>query len=142
MSEEQRISETECAMLDGIRRLLQADPRVAFALVFGSEARKAAHAHSDVDIAIGLAGGAGLDALTVGALIAKLQAAAARPVDVVLLDEAPPGLAYRVFRDGEPIVINDRAALGRRLARAVLEYLDFRPVEEQFTRAVLRSRHG
>jgi len=55
----------------------------------------------------------------------------------VLLDEAGPGLAYRVFRDGRVILDRDRRALVQRKARAILEYLDFRPVEETFTRAVL-----
>jgi len=129
-------------MLDELGRLLQDDPRIAFALVFGSRARGSSHAGSDLDLAIGLAPGTTLDALALGHLISRLEAAAGRTVDLVLLDEAPPGLAYRVFRDGRPLVVKDRAALSRRLARAVLEYLDFKPVEDQFTEAVLRARHG
>jgi len=35
------------------------------------------------------------------------------------------------------ILDRDRRALVQRKARAILEYLDFRPVEETFTRAVL-----
>ena len=129
-------------MLDEIGRVLQADARIAFALVFGSRARGSSHAGSDVDVAVGLAAGTALDAMDVGRLVSALEAAAGRSVDLVLLDEAPPGLAYRVFRDGQPLVVNDRAALTRRLARAILDYLDFKPVEDQFTRAVLRPHHG
>ena len=129
-------------MLDEIGRVLQADARIAFALVFGSRARGSSHAGSDVDVAVGLAAGTSLDAMDVGRLVSALEAAAGRSVDLVLLDEAPPGLAYRVFRDGQPLVVKDRAALTRRLARAILDYLDFKPVEDQFTRAVLRPHHG
>ena len=42
-----------------------------------------------------------------------------------------------MFRDGRVIFERDRVALVERKARAILEYLDFQPVEEAFTRAVL-----
>ena len=61
---------------------------------------------------------------------------------LVVLNDAPPGLAYRVFKDGTPLVIRDERAFKARLARAILEYLDFRPVEELFTRGVLRASDG
>ncbi len=59
-----------------------------------------------------------------------------------MLDEAPPGLAYRIFRDGRPLVVHDEPALKTRLARAILEYLDFKPVEDLFARSILRPGHG
>jgi len=61
-------------------------------------------------------------------------------VDVVVLDEAGPGLAYRVFRDGRLLTVHDEAALKARRARAILEYLDFRPVEDLCANGVLT--HG
>lgn len=128
-------------MDESIRRVLEDDPRIAYAILFGSHARDAAHSHSDVDIAIGIADDCRLDAMDIGALIAKLEAAVVRSVDLVLLNESAPGLAYRIFRDGQPIFVRDRKAFSDRLARAVLEYLDFRPIEELFARSVL-ARHG
>jgi predicted nucleotidyltransferase len=130
-------------MLDALRQALADDPRIAYALVFGSTARAEAGPHSDLDVAIGLAEGVRPDALELGALVAKLEDAAGRPVDLVLLEEAPPGLAYRIFRDGRPILERDRDALVQRKARAILEYLDFQPIEELFTRGVLAAAtHG
>jgi predicted nucleotidyltransferase len=126
-------------MLETLQRVLAGDPRIAYALVFGSSARGEAGPHSDLDVAVGLVGNERLDALELGALTAKLEDAAGRPVDLVLLDEAPPGLAYRIFRDGRPILERDRDALVRRKARAILEYLDFQPIEELFTRGVLEA---
>ena len=61
---------------------------------------------------------------------------------LVSLSDAPPGLAYRVFREGVPLVIRDPAALRERLERAILDYLDFKPVEDLFTQGVLRARRG
>jgi len=89
-----------------------------------------------------MASGEALTVRDLGDLTARLEAAVARPVQLVLLDESPPGLAYRVFRDGRLLMVRDEQALKARWARAILEYLDFRPVEEAFTRGVLRARHG
>ena len=129
-------------MIDVLQRALESDPRVAYALVFGSQARGTAHQHSDVDVAIGFGGGRRLGTLELGGLIARLESAVGRTVHVVDLDEAPPGLAYRIFRDGRTILKHDEQALKARLARAILEYLDFQPVEAMFAHGVLRAGHG
>ena len=130
-------------MIEALRHVLQGDPRVAYALVFGSSARGTAGPHSDLDVAIGLAAGIRLAPLELGALVCRLEEAAGKPVDLVLLEEAPPGLAYRVFRDGRPILERDRRAMVERKTRAILEYLDFQPIEELFARGVLdAAAHG
>lgn len=119
---------------------LEADPRIAYGLVFGSVARGDAHAGSDVDVAVGLADGVQFDALAVGGLVSDLERASGRTVDLVLLHEAPPALAYRVFRDGVVIFARDRTAVVDRRVRAVLDYLDFRPFEAAFVHGVLQPR--
>jgi hypothetical protein len=130
-------------MIEPLRRVLEQDPRIVYALVFGSEARSAGGAHSDVDVAIGLAAGASFTSLELGALLSRLEEAAGRAVDLVLLDEAPPGLAYRVFRDGRTILARDSRRLSERRARAILEYLDFQPIEELCARGALEAAaHG
>jgi predicted nucleotidyltransferase len=124
-------------VIERLRSVLEADRRLAYAILFGSRGRGSAHHGSDSDVAIGLARGATLSAADVGDLVSRLETATGGPVDVVLLDEAGPGLAYRVFRDGRVIFERDRHALVERKVRAILEYLDFRPIEDTFTRAVL-----
>jgi predicted nucleotidyltransferase len=122
---------------------LEADARIAYALVFGSAARGTAHAASDLDIGVGLVPGARLDPLEIGELIARLESAATRDVDLVLLDQAPPGVAYRAFRDGELLFERDHARFVERKARAIVEYLDFEPVERAFAEGALRAaRNG
>jgi hypothetical protein len=56
--------------------------------------------------------------------------------------EAPPPLAYRIFRDGRLLVERDRRAMVARKARAVLDDLDFKPVENRCAAAILRSAAG
>ena len=114
---------------------------MAYALVFGSSARGSDRSDSDLDVAIGLS--EPLDVHEIGDLISRLESACGRSVDLILLNEAPPALAYRVFRDGVPVVERDRQALVRRKARAILDYLDFKPIEELCTRGVLAAAtHG
>jgi predicted nucleotidyltransferase len=128
-------------VLEAVRSVLMSEPRVGYALVFGSCARGTAHARSDLDVAIGT--DAPLDVHQLGDLVVRIESASGRNVDLVLLDEAPPALAYRVFRDGVVVVERDRPALVRRKARAILDYLDFKPIEDLCVRGVLAAaRHG
>ncbi len=126
-------------MLDALHRILEAEPDVAYALLFGSRARGAARADSDADIAIELTAGAARDVHGLGGLAARLESAAGRRIDLVLLDEAPAPLAYRIFRDGRVLVERDHGALVARKARAILDYLDFKPVEDLCAAGVLRA---
>ncbi len=121
-------------------RVLEAHQQIAYGLVFGSVARGHAHAGSDTDIAIGLAAGAQLNPQAVGRLVSNLERASGRTIDLVFLHEAPPALAYRVFRDGIVCFVRDRSALVERRAQAVMDYLDYRPFEAAFVRGVLHAR--
>jgi predicted nucleotidyltransferase len=120
-------------VFDAVRQLLAAEPRIAYALVFGSHARGSARSDSDLDVAIG-----GISppfaVLELGDLIGRLEQVSGRSVDLTLLDEAPAGLAYRVFRDGEIVLERDPAAFADRKARAMLDYFDWKPIEDLFTR--------
>lgn len=128
-------------MLDALKAVLQSEPRIAYALLFGSHARGTAHARSDVDVAIGgLA--APLSTHELGDLIARLEAVAGRDVDLVLLDDAPPGLAYRVFRDGVTLLERDPRAFAERKARACLDWFDWKPIEDVYVAALRGSPRG
>jgi uncharacterized protein len=126
-------------MVDALRRALDAEPDVANALLFGSRARGSERPDSDVDVAVELIAGAPRDARALGGLVARLEAASGRSIGLVLLDEAPPPLAYRIFRDGRLLVERDHSRLVARKARAILDYLDFKPVEDLCAAGVLRA---
>lgn len=66
--------------------VLERDPRVAYGVLFGSQARGSSHVLSDVDVAIGLESGAELGALEVRHLVADSEAATSRTVDLVIVD--------------------------------------------------------
>ena len=115
-------------------------PCVLFAVVFGSSSRGTAHAGSDVDVALGFGHGRRPAAREIGEIVSRLEEATGQTVDIVVLEDAPPGLAYRVFRDGVAVFVRDRAALVERKARAILEYLDYQPIERAMSKAVLAPR--
>lgn len=122
-------------MIEGLRSALASDERVAYALLFGSAARGTDHGDSDLDVALGFRSGVRLSPRELGELTGHLEAAAGRRVDLVLMDEATPALAYQVFRDGVVLVMPDRDSFVERKAKAVLEYLDFQWVEDVFASA-------
>lgn len=129
-------------MIDELRQVFEGERDLAYAVLFGSGGRGALRATSDVDVAVELRPGTPRDTGTVGRLAARLETAVGRKVDLVLMEEAPSPLAYRIFRDGRIIVERDHSALVARKARAILEYLDFKPVEERCADGVLRAAAG
>lgn len=129
--------------MEELRKALLDDPRIDYALVFGSRARGTAHEHSDLDIAVGLEPDTRLSALELGDLIARLEHACGRAVELVVVNEAPPAVAYRAFRDGHVIAERNHRTLVEHKTRAILEYLDFQPIEALATRGVLAAAaHG
>ncbi len=125
--------------MEALEQILAKDPRIAYALLFGSRARGSAHAASDLDVAVGLVRGTRLAPLDLGDLVSRLERASGHTVDLLVLDQAPLPVAYRVFRDGRLIVEKDHRALVERKVRAILEYLDFRPIEALAVRGVLSA---
>ncbi len=115
------------------------DPRIAYALRFGSRARGEAHATSDLDIAIGLEPGVHLSFQDLGELVADLERISDHVIDLVLLDEAPPALAYRIFVEGQLLAKRNHGEFVARQVRAILDYLDFVPFEARCAQGVLRA---
>jgi predicted nucleotidyltransferase len=101
---------------------------VTYLILFGSVARGDAHDRSDVDLAVG----GNLDARDLLQLELDLERALGRPTQLVTVSRAAPALRARIFRDGIVLWERDRAARVRDHARAIVEYLDYQPVEAIF----------
>jgi len=115
---------------------------IACVYLFGSRARGNAHAGSDTDVAVlfmqdpplGLRGLA-LD------LADDLQQALRAPVDLVVLNRAPPDLIHRVLRDGILVCEYDRATRVHFEVDARRRYFDLLPYLREYrqTRSGTRS---
>ena len=106
---------------------------IAAAYLFGSLARGEATAKSDIDIGVLMVEdppstleGMGLD------LEGELERAVGLPVQLVLLNQAPPDLLHRVFRDGELLVDRDPSRRIRFEVRARNEYWDLEPILRRY----------
>jgi uncharacterized protein len=103
--------------------------------LFGSEARGTAGPGSDVDVAIllGAPPAPTLSAQPFG-LEDDLRGVLGRPVELVVLDTAPPDLIHRVLRDGVLLVERDRSARIRFEVAARNAYFDLRPFLDRYRR--------
>jgi predicted nucleotidyltransferase len=101
--------------LEQLRDVLSRGPRLRLAILFGSRARGTARPDSDVDVAVRPAQPLSLaEELELGA---ALERAAGAPVDLVILDEAPAGLRWRIARDGVVLMADPPYEASRFLAR-------------------------
>jgi predicted nucleotidyltransferase len=103
-------------------------PGVAAVYLFGSTARGDDHADSDIDVAV-------LFEVTPPktlhgrfALGGELERALGRPVDLIVMNDAPVDLRIRILREGELLVDRNRAIRIAAEVRTRNEYFDLEPV--------------
>ena len=129
------------ADLAALTPVFAADTRVRFAYVFGSVAAGTARPDSDIDLAVSVFPRGTLldDARLHDALAAALGR---EDVDLVVLEDAPLWLAYRVV-GGRPIYSRDDVARVRHRAFVEHDFLDFKPYHDAYLAAVhQRARSG
>lgn len=108
------------AMHERLRAVLAREPRLKFAILFGSQARCTARPDSDIDIAI--ASTAELSSQEEGQLATDLELAAGRPVDLVRITDATPALRWRIARDGVILLSTPEREAVRFIARVGIEH--------------------
>jgi predicted nucleotidyltransferase len=135
--------------VEAVQRLahyLAGQPEVLVAYLFGSNARGSATPLSDVDIAVLVLQTLSREEVFDRRLawIDEVQGVLHREaIDVVVLNEAPLALRYRVLRDGMVLACRDEQVRILYQADTISRYLDFKPVIERHERAILdRARRG
>ncbi|MDQ2882879.1 MAG: nucleotidyltransferase domain-containing protein [Actinomycetota bacterium] len=112
-------------LTERLSRLLAGESSVLVAYLYGSHARGRPGPLSDVDVALLLDSDEEQRRLELTAAIA--HAVSPAPADIVILNDAPAALAYRVLRDGKVLVSrNDRVRVEHRV-RTIDRYLDMAP---------------
>jgi predicted nucleotidyltransferase len=129
-------------LLSRVKRALLPMAGVRAALVFGSRATGRARPDSDIDIAVLLETAPGPDERK-GVLWSLLTALGSElrsdRVDLVLLNEAPPKLAFEVLKQGRVVFERDPVELHRLRVRTYSRHADYEPVE-RFFREVTKRR--
>lgn len=113
--------------------VLEGRADVTAAYLFGSTARGESRHDSDVDIAV-LFAAPPARSLQGPRLVleGELERALGRPVDLVVLNEAPADLRIRILRDGQLLVDRDRSARIAFEVRTRNEAFDLEPVLSRY----------
>ena len=107
--------------------------------IFGSAAKGKGTNESDIDVAVLIndrkRGKQTFESLrkTYYGISPKLSS---RPLDIVILNTAPPFLKYRIIRTGEVLFDKNRKLRVRFKANALIEYFDYQPIEAICLKAV------
>jgi predicted nucleotidyltransferase len=129
-------------LAERIIAVLSARPEILEAYLFGSRARGAGQAHSDIDVAVFIdrertePGPFGYRSELTSALMSGLGTNA---VDVVVLNNAPPLLYHRVLRDGSRLFARNLRETTVREGQALSRHCDFVPQLAKID-AILGSR--
>lgn len=130
----------DASALERLRATLERSRAVRLAYLFGSAARGDDRDGSDVDVAALLDDPSARDCLH-----ERLELAAGREVDLVLLDRAPPLLLAQILREGAVLVSRDegeRAAFEVRARAIVLDTEHLRAVQPRYLRERAEGRRG
>ena len=132
------------SLVHALRAVLTTHP-LRLAVLFGSAARDAMRADSDVDVGI-LARDPEMSLADELALQAALERATSRTVDLVRLEEASILLRWRIAREGVAILADPPYEWTRFVARAGIDHADFAPLyartAEAFRRKVAAGEGG
>jgi predicted nucleotidyltransferase len=125
--------------IERIIRYFKKREEVSALYLFGSSVKGSGTRESDIDIAL-LVNDLRLKNRHFDLLKKKYYGAAPafsmRPVDIVILNTASPYLKHRILKTGKILFDRNRKLRVRFTAKAILEYIDFRPIEDIFNKAV------
>jgi len=124
-----------------IVRYFKGTNEVSALYIFGSFGKGKKTNESDIDIAV-LIDESKLKRKDDVLLREKYYAASPtfsmRPVDIVILNTAPPFLKYQVLKTGRILFDRNRRLRIRFTEKAITEYLDYKPIEDIYLKAVAR----
>jgi predicted nucleotidyltransferase len=122
-------------MLERLERQSSAWPELKLAVLFGSQARGKARPRSDVDLGILLDP---YSAELRFQVEARLGRSAGRPVDVVLLDDAPPLLRFEIAREGKLLFQREDHLWTDFKTKAMVDWWDWAPTHRMIAAGVIR----
>jgi len=122
-----------------MKTIFERFPEVDLAILFGSAARGELRKDSDVDLGLRARG---LEPHRRNAMLAAVERALHRTLDVIDLDTAPPQLRFEIARDGVAVIERTEGALTDFRARAYVDWLEFAPLARMVHRRALERLRG
>ena len=122
-------------MLERLEQQAASCPELKLVVLFGSTARGKARPKSDVDLGILLDPYSPELRFRVEA---ELGRAAGRPVDVILLDDAPPLLRFEIAREGVLLFQREDRLWTNFKTRAMVDWWDWAPTHRMIAAGVVR----
>jgi len=120
--------------VERLSEMLTEEREVVFAYLYGSFMESGAR---DIDIAIYVDEGLVDDALRYQLrLSTKIEMAVRFPVDVLILNHAPMRLQYQAIK-GRLLICKDNEMRLGFVEQLLIDYLDYRPLEEQMIEDIL-----
>ena len=127
--------------IERIVRYFKERDEVVSLYLFGSSARARTTKESDIDIAV-LIDGSGVKKTDLERFRKEYFTASPRfslrSVDIVILNTAPPFLKYQVLKKGRVLFERERTLRVRFTEKAINEYLDYKPIQDIYLKAVAR----
>ena len=117
--------------------LLQSNPNITAAILFGSEANGKATQGSDIDIALLYETTHIPKPLDVLQLREELSDQMRQDVDIVLLNDASPIIAMQAIKNGIPLLIRDHKAYNLFEIKLATDYADVKKMREPFEKTIL-----
>jgi predicted nucleotidyltransferase len=119
---------------------LETQPAVLAAVLFGSAAAGRLRPESDLDLALLFAEDRVPDAFAALELRAVLEQRVHRDVDLIVLNQASPILAFQAVKKGQLIACKDARAYQRYVVRLISEYADFKRIRRPIEEAIIQRR--
>jgi predicted nucleotidyltransferase len=125
--------------IERIIRYFRSRDEVSALYMFGSLSKERATAESDIDIAVLVS-----ELKTKRRDFAQIKEEyyrasprfSLRPVDIVILNTAPPFLKHQILRTGKTLFDRNRKFRAQFTAKATMEYLDFKPLQDIMLKGV------
>ncbi len=125
-----------------IRRILEKDPRIVLGYMFGSVTKGESGPLSDIDVGVLLTTGFDRRKAHGDLMDSLCRTLRTDHVDLILMNDSPIPLTYRIIRDGKLIHCTDERARERFESATILRYLDFKPLRDMAFRTAREAIVG
>jgi len=122
--------------MEKIVKTLSSKEEVLFAFLFGSAAKKKTSKLSDIDVGVYLGRSMSREEMIEKIVEISSELDPNLKVDIVLLNEAPPSLAFEVIK-GKPLLVRDKKALKEFVYMTLRRYHDRRYYDLRWAKAIL-----